>query len=297
MNQRADIFNQHRARLYGIGYRMLGSRADAEDMLQEAYLRWHKVDMERVQVPAAWLTTTMTRLCIDRLRSARTEREAYAGPWLPEPLVDGVAAPADRQAELASDLSMAFMVVLEQLAPEERAAFLLHDVFECDYAEIARILGKNETNCRQIVSRARERVRRDKPRFTVSETAHRRLLTRFLDAMRTGDQKAMVELFSEDATWTADGGGKVPATSRTLTGGARVAKLMAGFSRRAMQPYLDQFEFRLASINGETGIVAYREGRLFWALALETDGTHILAGYNVINPEKLARIELPDLHD
>lgn len=296
MHERAVIFEQHRSRLYGIGYRMLGSRADAEDMLQEAYVRWHKADIERVQVPEAWLTTTITRLCIDRLRAARTEREAYSGPWLPEPLV-GESAPADQEAELASDLSMAFMVVLEQLAPEERAAFLLHDVFDCEYAEVARIIGKNEANCRQMVRRARERVRRDKPRFIVSETAHRRLLTRFLDAVRTGDHNALTELFSEDATWTADGGGKIPATSRTLVGGARIAKLMLGLSRRVFQPNRKQFDFRLATINGKTGIVAYREGRLFWALAMETDGVHILAGYNVINPDKLARIEMPGLHE
>ncbi|MBW3567823.1 MAG: sigma-70 family RNA polymerase sigma factor [Proteobacteria bacterium] len=152
MNERTDLFDRHRARLYGVAYRMLGSRADAEDMLQEAYLRWHRTDIDQVKAPAAWLTTTITRLCIDRLRAARTEREAYSGPWLPEPLV-GDAAPADRHAELASDLSMAFMVVLEQLAPEERAAFLLHDVFDCDYDEIARIVGKNPANCHRVPAR------------------------------------------------------------------------------------------------------------------------------------------------
>lgn len=290
MSNHVDTFNQHRARLYGIGYRMLGSRADAEDMLQEAYLRWHKVDIDRVQAPAAWLTTTITRLCIDRLRQARTEREAYSGPWLPEPLIGEEAAPADHHAELASDLSMAFMVVLEQLAPEERAAFLLHDVFDCEYADIAGILGKNQAACRQIVHRARERVRRDKPRFTVSETAHRRLLTRFINALQSADTDALVELFAEDAAWTSDGGGKVPATSKTLVGGARIAKLMSGLARLVFSKQPQKIAFRLAPINGETGIVAFLDGRLFWALSLETDGVHILAGYNVLNPEKLAGI-------
>lgn len=294
MNNRIAIFDEHRTRLYGIGYRMLGTRADAEDMLQEAWLRWHKADLDQVRTPAAWLTTTITRLCIDRLRAARTERETYSGPWLPEPLIGGEAEPADRQAELASDLSMAFMVVLEQLAPEERAAFLLHDVFDCDYAEISGILGKSQAACRQTVSRARERVRREKPRFEVNEAAHRRLLQRFIDAIQTADKEAMMGLFAEDATWTADGGGKVPATSKTLTGGARVAKLMYMLARNVLLKSGQKKEFRFATINGKTGIVAFLDGRLFWALSLETDGTQILAGYNVINPDKLAGIRFPD---
>jgi RNA polymerase sigma-70 factor, ECF subfamily len=144
MNDRTAIFQQHRPRLYGLAYRMLGSRADAEDVLQEAYLRWHRADTEGVQTPEAWLVTTVSRLGIDRLRAARAEREAYTGPWLPEPLLTGDAAPPDCRAEFASDLSIAFLVVLERLAPEERVAFLLHDVFDCEYAEVARVLGKRE---------------------------------------------------------------------------------------------------------------------------------------------------------
>lgn len=291
MNKRTEIFDQHRGRLFGVAYRMLGSRADAEDMLQETYLRWHKVDLERIQSPIAWLTTTISRLCIDRLRAMRTEREAYSGPWLPEPLI-GDAAPADRHAELASDLSVAFMVVLEQLAPEERAAFLLHDVFECSYPEIARTLGKNEANCRQMVSRARARVKRDKPRFVVSEAAHRRLLTRFIEAMKTADRDALVELFAEDAEWTADGGGKVPATSRTVSGRARVAKMMYMVARKVLPGNAQEPTFHFASINGRTGIVVLSGERPIWALALETDGTHILAGYNLVNPDKLARLDI-----
>src|SRR5918998_599552 len=154
MNDHSTMFQQHTPRLYGIAYRMLGSRADAEDVLQEA-----------------WLVTTVTRLCIDRLRAAHVERDAYTGPWLPEPLLTGDAAPPDYRAELASDLSIAFLVVLERLAPDERAAFLLHDVFDCGYAEVARILGKSEAACRQMVHWARVRVRRDRPRFAVSESA------------------------------------------------------------------------------------------------------------------------------
>src|SRR3954447_2996774 len=180
MNDQVSLFNEQRPHLYGIAYRMLGSKTDAEDMVQEAYIRWHRTPVERVQSAHAWLVTTITRLCIDRLRAAKAEREAYIGPWLPEPLVGNEVPPVDAHTELASDLSVAFLVVLERLAPEERAAFLLHEVFDTEYREIAQIIGKNETACRQIVHRARQRVRRDRPRFKVSEDARVRLLQPFL---------------------------------------------------------------------------------------------------------------------
>jgi RNA polymerase sigma-70 factor (ECF subfamily) len=289
---RAAAFQQCRPRLYGVAYRMLGSRADAEDAVQEAYLRWHGTDTDRVQTPEAWLTTTVARLCIDRLRAARVERDAYVGPWLPEPLVGEPVPAADRAAELASDLSMAFLVVLERLAPEERAAFLLHDAFDCDYGELAGALGKSQAACRQIVHRARERVRRDRPRFEVSEAARRRLLERFQAALQAADRKTLIELFAADATWTADGGGKTPAASKVVHGGARIAKLIAGVGRRLAQDYAGRTAFRLAPINGEAGLVFFIDGRPVWALAIETDGLRILAGYNVLNPDKLGHVRL-----
>ena len=289
---RAAAFQQCRPRLYGVAYRMLGSRADAEDAVQEAYLRWHKTDFDRIQTPQAWLTATVTRLCIDRLRAARVERDAYFGPWLPEPLVGEAAPAADRAAELASDLSMAFLVVLQRLAPEERAAFLLHDAFDCDYRELAGALGKSQAACRQIVHRARERVRRDRPRFEVSEAARRRLLEKFQAAVTAADRKTLIDLFAADATWTADGGGKTAAASRILHGGARIAKLLAGVGRHLTQHYSDRTAFRLVPINSETGLVLTIDGRPVWALAIETDGLRILAGYIVLNPDKLGHVTL-----
>ena len=290
MNDRGALFNEHRSRLYGIAYRMLGSRADAEDMVQEAYLRWHRADAERIQSPQAWLVTAITRLCIDRLRAARTEREAYVGPWLPEPITGGgIAPPADAQSELASDLSVAFLVVLERLAPEERAAFLLHEVFDSAYADIAGILGKNETTCRQIVHRARQRVHQDRPRFKVSEGARSRLLERFLEALRTENQAALLSLFAADATWTADGGGKAKAARKVVRSGRPRVAVRA----RHMAPLAKDMTYRLTSVNGEAGLVAFDERGPAWVLTIETDGVRILAAYAVVNPEKLRGIPLP----
>ena len=199
------------------------------------------------------------------------------------------APPADAQSELASDLSVAFLVVLERLAPEERAAFLLHDVFDSAYADIAGILGKNETTCRQIVHRARRRVHQDRPRFKVSEGARRRLLERFVDALRTENQAALLSLFAADATWTADGGGKVKAARKVVRSGKLVARFASGIWRR----YVKDMTYRLTTVNGEAGLVAFDERGPAWVLTIETDGVRILAAYALVNPDKLR--EIPSL--
>jgi len=278
-------FEQHRPRLMGVAYRMLGSRADAQDVLQDAWLRWQATDAERVHTAEAWLVTTTTRLCVDRLRAARTERDAYSGPWLPEPWVDSqaTAPPADARAELASDLSIALLVVLERLSPDERAAFLLHDVFDSDYAEIATVLDRSETACRQLVHRARMQVRRDKVRFTATPTAAQALLHRFVEAMRTQDHAALLALFAQDATWTPDAGGKVPAATRVLRGPRAIARLAAGVWRL----YLRHLTADEVQINGTPGLVLREGGIPRVALALQTDGTHIHGIYTVLNPDKL----------
>ena len=291
MDDRVAVFNEHRSRLFGIAYRMLGSRADAEDMVQEAYLRWHRADVERLQSPEAWLVTATTRLCIDRLRAARAARETYVGPWLPEPITGLEVAPsADAHSELASDLSVAFLVALERLAPEERAAFLLHEVFDSDYADIAGILGKSEAACRQIVHRARRRVRQDRPRFAVSETARARLLERFLEASRTGSKSALLALFAPDATWTADGGGRTKAALKVVRGAELVSRFALGIWPR----YLKELSYRLVAVNGQAGLVGFRAGKPSWVLTIETDGNRILAAYAVVNPDKLQGIAALD---
>jgi len=279
---RTQAFEQHRGRLYGIAYRMLGSRAEADDIVQEAWLRWNRAGHD-IRVPEAWLVTATTRLCIDRLRQLRTERETYVGPWLPEPLTLDTAPPADRAAELASDLSVAFLAVLERLAPEERAAFLLHDLFDSDYGAIAEILGKSEAACRQIVSRARKRVREDQPRVQVSSEARTRLLHRLVEAVQAQDPSTLIDVLAADATWTSDGGGKTKAAKKIISGAEHVARFGIGVFHR----YLGQMEFRDIVINGEAGIAALFEGRLISVISIRTDGQRILGVYSILNPDKL----------
>ena len=288
---RRAAFEAHRGRLWGVAYRMLGSRADADDMVQEAYLRWHGTPAAEVRTPEAWLVTTTTRLCIDRLRQRRAEREAYVGPWLPEPLVDE-APPADAATELASDLSMAFLAVLERLAPEERAAFLLHDVFDSDYGEVAAALGKTEAACRQIVSRARRRVRDERPRVRVSAAARERLVESFMRAIEERDRDALLAIFADEATLMSDGGGKAKAAQKIVRGGASVVRFLLGVLRRSGR----RLTLRKIVVNGETGVALLLDGRLLSVMSLATDGRRILGVYSVLNPDKLRGVPLTARH-
>ena len=276
-------FEALRGRLFGLAYRMLGSRADAEDIVQETYVRWHQADHSSIENPEAWLVTTTSRLAIDRLRRLKTEREAYVGPWLPEPIV--TQAPPDRDLDLAADLSLAFLTLLERLAPEERAAFLLHDVFDVGYREIASVIDRSEAACRQVVHRARERVRGDRKRFDVTEPVKVTLLQKFLAAVEARNEQALLALFAPDATWTADGGGKVGAAPLPIVGADRIARLVIGLREKFWAP---DRGMGIATVNGETGL-AIRDGdRLTAAMSIVTDGEHILAVYAVVNPDKLS---------
>jgi RNA polymerase sigma-70 factor (ECF subfamily) len=262
---------------------MLGSRADAEDIVQEAYLRWHEAGRENIENSEAWLVTTTSRLAIDRLRRLKTEREAYAGPWLPEPIV--THEPPDRHLDLADDLSMAFLTLLERLSPDERAAFLLHDVFDVDYGQIASVLERSESACRQVVHRARERVRGERKRFDASETAKATLLHTFVAAMDARDEQALLALFAPDATWTADGGGKTGAAPVPIAGAERIARLVIGLREKFWAP---DRTIEIATVNGETGLCLRDGQRLTATLSIATDGERILAVYAVVNPDKLA---------
>ena len=277
-------FEALRGRLFGLAYRMLGSRADAEDIVQEAYLRWHEAAREKIENPEAWLVTTTTRLAIDRLRRLKTEREAYVGSWLPEPIVSR-APPPDRNLDLAADLSIAFLTLLERLAPEERAAFLLHDVFDVGYSEIASVLERSEAACRQVVHRARDRVRGDRKRFEVPESAKALMLKKFMTAMEARNEEALLQLFAPDATWTADGGGKAGAAPLPIVGADRIARLVLGLRERFWAP---DWVVEVATVNGETGLCIRDGDRLTATMSIATDGEHILAVYAVVNPDKLS---------
>jgi RNA polymerase sigma-70 factor (ECF subfamily) len=284
-----DTFSALRPRLFAIAYRMLGTRPDAEDVLQDAWLRWHRADQVALQSPEAWLVTVVTRLAIDRLRAAKIEREAYVGRWLPEPLVELDERTPEAAAELASELSVALLWVLERLAPEERAAYLLRQAFEHDYAEIAMLLGKSEAACRQMVHRAAERIRQDKPRFEVSRESHHRLLERFMQAAQAGDRETIKCLLATDAQLVSDGGGKVPSFPRGIFGADRIARLYGHAPKKAH----GQILYRLARINGEPGLLRYIGGKLESAQAFAVSGAHIVSIYVVRNPDKLAGIPTP----
>ena len=278
-------FERLRPRLFGMAYRMLGQVQDAEDTVQEAMLRWQSAEQESIASTEAWLVAVTTRLAIDRLRRAETERAAYAGPWLPEPMVTE-PEPTDRAAELASDLSMAFLVLLERLAPEERAAFLLREVFDVAYGEIARTLGRSDVAVRQTVHRARERVRREQSRFTAPADAHERLLHRFIAALEADDQDALLGVFAEEATFTSDGSGRAPAMRATVTGADRVARALLGFQRMGR----GLVAHRVATLNGTPAMVSSVDGRIIFATFVEGDGERVAAVYRVLNPEKLRHL-------
>jgi RNA polymerase sigma-70 factor, ECF subfamily len=279
-----EIFAGHRDRLFGIAYRMLGSRADAEDVLQDAWLRWHEQDASQLRSTEAWLTTMVTRLAIDRLRAAKAQRAAYLGPWLPEPLAEIEVVTPESHAEFASDVSVAFMHLLERLGEEERAAFVLHDVFDCDYDDIAETLGKTPVACRQLVHRARERVTTERRRFRVDEAARIDMLKRFMAAAESGDFEAIKSMFTPDALMTSDGGGKAIAVFRPLLGAERIARLWWAISRRPEAPGIER---RLVRVNGEVGLAFYFRGRLHSVATVDTDGERIHNYYSISNPDKL----------
>ncbi len=286
-------FEAHRTHLIGIAYRMLGEMSAAEDVAQEAWLRWQRADGEGIRDPRAWLSAVAVRLSLDALRKARTRRETYVGPWLPEPILpDDVRAlaadaPAAR-AELASDLSLALLHVLERLSPEERAALILHDAFDCDYAVIAQALEKSEAACRKLVSRARERVKTDRPRHTVDRGQHQDLLQRFAAASASADTSALMKLFAPDVVLYSDGGGKAKAALNPIYGADKVTRFLAGVMGK-FRPK-NGFEIVLVEINGMPGFVLKEEGGMHSALTVEFDGDTMSALYFVRNPDKLERI-------
>jgi RNA polymerase sigma-70 factor (ECF subfamily) len=288
MSDAAASFEPHRQFLVGVAYRMLGSVAEAEDVAQDAFLRWDGVDRAAVAEPRAYLARIVTRLCLDRLKSARTRREQYVGMWLPEPIVEEPAAVrSDVPSELADDLSVALLLTLDRLSPLERAAFLLHDVFDMDYAAIASVLDRSEAACRQLATRGREHVRRpdEKPRFARSPEAEERLFTAFGLALASGDVASFGQLLAEDAVFYSDGGGKRAAALNPINGRDKIVRFLVGVGTK--RPPITAA--RAARINGLLGYVLHTaEG--VETLAIETDGTRIVAMYAVRNPDKLKHL-------
>jgi RNA polymerase sigma-70 factor (ECF subfamily) len=276
---------------FAIAYRMLGSVAEAEDVVQEALLRVHRAlaDGVVIESPRAYAATVTTRLAIDELRSARVRRESYVGDWLPEPIItDGENDPA-RHAEMADSLSMAMLVVLESLSPEQRAALLLHDVFDYGYDEIAAIVGKSEDNVRQLASRARRHVEERRPRFQASREKQDELAQRFMAAVQEGDVAGLEALLAHDVVLRGDGGGKVPALARSIQGRNRVARTLRNWIKlRARVP---GGSARPVEINGGPGVLLLDgAGRLIGVWALEIAGDQILSVSSIVNPEKLAHL-------
>ncbi|MDE2086335.1 MAG: RNA polymerase sigma factor SigJ [Xanthomonadaceae bacterium] len=294
MDPQTALFQQHRPRLFGLAYRMLGTPADAEDVLHDAWLRWNAQDTAALDDPEAWLVTVTTRLALDRLRRARTEREHYPGPWLPEPLVDE-AAPADGSGaetpeaalERGQTLTLSFLTLLERLGPDERAAFLLNEVFDYNHAETAAILGITENACRQRVHRARARLRQDRPRFSVDARAQQRLLLRFVAAMEQPTLDSLRALFAEDAIHISDGGGVVAATLHPLHGAERLARL---YLQIAHNTRLQPLRYSLLTLNGAPALLAWSGSTLTTAIWIEGDGDRISAIHALRHPGKLARL-------
>lgn len=287
MEGATDIFVQLQPRLLGVAYRMLGSLAEAEDVVQDVWLSWNDAESSQVADPEAWLVTATTRRSIDRLRLARIDRERYVGIWLPEPILteDSPATPEQLQ-EASSDLSIAFLSVLERLAPEARAAFLLREVLDADYTEIARTLDKSEAACRQIVHRAKSQLREERPRYVVSAESHQRLMRRFAQAWSNADFQAMKEMMAESATLVGDGGGIVTSFPKPMVGGQRIAQLLFASTLR----HKHDLQIKLASINGRLGVLRYFGDELESAQSYDTDGERIVRIYVQRNPEKLQRI-------
>jgi RNA polymerase sigma-70 factor (ECF subfamily) len=289
----ADMSEELRPLLFSIAYRMLGSVGDAEDVVQEAFLRAERAEAEgtRIESRKAYLTTVTTRLAIDELKSARARRETYVGPWLPEPLLTSTEPDAAEHAEMADSLSISFLVLLETLSPVERAVFLLREVFDYGYDEIAEVVGKSEANCRQILVRARKRIDAGRPRFEADRRRQEELARRFLDAFEEGDVDGFVELLADDVVFVGDGGGKGRGISRPVYGRRSVIRLLSSF----LPPYRAAgAQVRLGEVNGQAGALFFdAEDRLVNVFSFEVADGAIQAVRSVINPDKLGHLGYP----
>lgn len=288
MTSITTVYEEQRPLMQSIAYRMLGSVSEAEDVVQEAFLRLERADPDTIESPKAFLATVTTRIAIDELRSARARRETYVGPWLPEPLVSDTEPDPAEHAEMSDSLSMAFLVLLESLSPTERAVFLLREAFDYDYAEIAGILDRSEASCRQLLVRARKRIDAGKPRFETTRAEQDELAERFFAAVQVGDLEGLVSMLAADAVWYADGGGKSKAASRPVYGRDHIRKLVRNLLIQGVklggvaQPVL---------VNGRPGMVTRDSGgKIVSVLSVEVDGGSVQSVHAQVNPDKLAHL-------
>jgi RNA polymerase sigma-70 factor (TIGR02957 family) len=288
----SELLDELRPRAFAIAYRMLGTVSEAEDIVQEALLRVHEAIErgEEISSPRAYVATVVTRLSIDELRSARARRETYVGEWLPEPIADVPADDPAQHAELADSLSLAFLVVLESLTPEQRASFLLHDVFDYDYAKVAEIVGTSEENARQLASRARRHVHDDSPRFDASAEQREELASSFFAAAENGDFEALEAMLAEDVELHGDGGGLAPAIKHPVFGAPRVAQMLANWMRLGFEK-IGGVQFRRVLVNGQPGAEYLdSDGKLIGIMSLDIAGGRIQAIRSIVNPEKLGHL-------
>jgi RNA polymerase sigma-70 factor (ECF subfamily) len=287
LDQDVAAFETHRRALTGLAYRMLGSRVEAEDVVQDAYLRWHAADRATIEQPRHYLGTVVTRLCLDRMKSARARRELYVGQWLPEPVVDE-AFEDDMAGDLAHDVSVALMLLLERLSPLERASFLLYDVFGLDFAEVSRALGRGEAACRQLATRARKHIESGRPRFPASLDEARRLAVAFHKAVASGDTQTLMQILARDAVLYSDGGGKRAAALKPIYGADRIMRFFAGIARK--NAALSTTQVRPAIVNGLAGFILREEDGSIDTMAFECQHGRIVSIYVIRNPEKLHHV-------
>ncbi|HEY1600017.1 MAG TPA: RNA polymerase sigma-70 factor [Pirellulales bacterium] len=284
----STVFEEQRPRLAQLAYRMLGSLADADDVLQEAYVRWTREDRSDVKSVWGYLSSIVVRLCIDQRRIVEARQQSYVGPWLPEPMIDEGQSDPSATLEAAESVSLAFMVVLESLSPVERAAYLLRRVFDFGYPEIGKVLDKSEPNCRQLVHRAEESIRDRRPRFVADQQDAERIASAFLSACASGDLDGLIGLLAADAVVYSDGGGKVPAARTPIRGALRVARFFLGVTKKAPPG----MEVRRVRVNGQPGLMALSDYQVVTVLTFDICDGRIVTCYAIRNPEKLARIRV-----
>lgn len=288
LNKPADIFEKYRPELFRLAYGMLSRVAPAEDAVQETYIRWQKQDTEQIRSPRAWLSKVVSRICLDEIKSAKHRREEYIGPNLPEPLLTDPAGSPAEMLELSESLSMALLVVLDELTPVERAVFLLREVFDYDYGSVADTTGKSEPNCRKIAQRARGKVAGRRPVFGKEKAGHRELVASFIGAVREGKVAEIESLLAADARVYSDGGGKVTAARKPVKGAGKIARFMAGIQKTVPR---SAWEIELMEINGEPGMVVRLNGELNNTWSFHIEGGRIQSIYVVLNPDKLKHLK------